>query len=253
MILFATLALAAGEAEFAAANTALSAGDLPGAEKGYRDALAAGAVDADLYYDLGNVLFREHQRALAILAWRRALVLAPRDPDAEANLDFARRDVVDDVKAPDPAPAWAPWQAELTSDEGQWIGGLLAGAGLLAVALRRRWPNLPLTGVGLVTAGMGVAVGLGGLAESTMPPAAVVLAESVTARSDLGGGLDLFTLHAGAEVQVLEGSAGQLLVSLEDGRKGWIPEADAGRVDPWAPMPGVAVVAPEVRGRPGQK
>ena len=50
MILFVTLALAAGEAEFAAANTALGAGDLAGAEKGYRDALAAGAVDAD-----GNV------------------------------------------------------------------------------------------------------------------------------------------------------------------------------------------------------
>lgn len=237
MMLLVSMALAAGETEFAAANTALAAGDVATAEAQYRAALTAGGVDADVYYDLGNVLYRQGKNPLAILAWRRALALSPRDPDVDANLEFARRKVADDVTTADPYPVWAPWQSELTADEAQWIGGLLAGAGLLAVALRRRWPNLPMTGVGLVTAGLGVGVGLGGVAEAALPPAAVVTAESVTARSDLGGGVDLFTLHAGAEVQVVESSGGQLLVALGDGRKGWIPEADAGRVDPWAPMP----------------
>ncbi|MBM4367331.1 MAG: hypothetical protein FJ102_14055, partial [Deltaproteobacteria bacterium] len=56
----------------------------------------------------------------------------------------------------------------------------------------------------------------------------------VTARSDLGGGVDLFALHAGAEVGVAEVAAGQVLVALPDGRRGWVAEAAVGRVDPYA-------------------
>lgn len=204
MILLMGLALAAGEAEFQAANTALASGDLAAAEAGYRAAITAGAVDADAYYDLGNVLYRQKDNALAILAWRRALALDPRDPDAAANLEFARRIVRDDLVAPDPHPAWAPWQSALTGAEGQWIGASLLGAGLLAVALRRRWPALPLAQVGVGVGALGLVIGVGGLLESRMSPVAVVLSPEVTARSDLGAGVDLFTLHAGAEVQLGE-------------------------------------------------
>ncbi len=236
-LLFVMGALAAGEAEFQAGNEALAAGRLPDAERGYREALAAGAVDADVYYNLGNVLFREDRPALAILAWRRALALAPRDPDSAANLDFARRGVRDDVVTPDPAPAWAPWQAAVTADEGMWIGGAMVGAGLLLVAARRRATALPLAAAGSGAVVVGTLLAAGGLHESVLPPAAVVLVDEVVAQSDLGGGVALFTLHAGAEVQQVEVAAGQVLVALGDGRKGWVAEAAVGTVDPFAAMP----------------
>ena len=47
-----------------------------------------------------------------------------------------------------------------------------------------------------------------------LAPVAVVLAPEVTATSDLGGGVDLFTLHAGAEVQTDDRAAERTLVVL---------------------------------------
>lgn len=229
-------ALAGGDVEFQAANTAIAQNDMPAAEAQYRAALAAGGIDADVYYNLGNVLYRQEKLGPAILAWRRALALAPRDPDAAANLDFARRSVRDDVKAADPYPVWAPWQSALTASEGQWIGGALLGAGLLVLALRGRSTHAPLVAIGGVLCGLGCLVGLGGALEAGLPPGGVVLAEEVTAQSDLGGGVELFTLHVGAEVQIVEAAAGQVLVTLGDGRRGWLPEVAVGRIDPWAPM-----------------
>ena len=59
----------------------------------------------------------------------------------------------------------------------------------------------------------------------------------MTATSDLGGGVELFTLHAGAEVQAVERAAGRVLVALGDGRKGWLAESAVGIVDPTRPPP----------------
>ncbi|MSQ01937.1 MAG: tetratricopeptide repeat protein [Myxococcales bacterium] len=237
MLSLIAMAFALGDNAFSAANDALAAGDLAGAEAGYRQALDAGAIDADVYYNLGNVLFRQEDIPLAVLAWRRALVLAPRDPDPAANLDFARRRVRDESTAPDPWPAWAPWQAALTPGEGQLAGGAVLGVGLIALGLRRRWPDLPMAGVGGVAALVGCGIGLGGVAEATLPPAAVVLVAEVTAHSDLGGGVDLFALHGGAEIRVIEVASGQVLVALADGRRGWLPREAVGSVDPDAAMP----------------
>lgn len=219
------------------APAAVASGDFDGAASAYRAALDAGHHSADLYYNLGNVLYRQDRLPLAILAWRRAASLAPRDPDVEANLQFARRRVVDDVVVPDPVPPWAPWQAALTPNEAQWLGAFLAGLGLLGVALRRRAPSVPLAAVGGVGAALGLLVALGGLAASKLPRPAVVLVPESTARSDLGGGVDLFTLHAGAEVGVADEAAGQVLLVLPDGRRGWVASTHVGRVDPLAPFP----------------
>lgn len=238
MILAATFALAAGQAEFDAGNTAYAAGDLAGAEAKYRAALQAGGIDADVYYNLGNVLYRQDHVAPAVLAWRRAGALAPRDPDVDANLDFARRKLTDHLEVTADAPVFAPWQAELTPDEGEWLAGACVGVGLLALGLRRRLHGVPMVPLGAVAVLGGLLLGAGAVAADGLPPGAVVLADSVTARSDLGGGVDLFTLHAGAEVRAVERSSGQALVALPDGRKGWVAEGDLGWIDPWAAFPG---------------
>ena len=227
------------------APEAVAKGDFTGAESAYRAALDAGNTSADLYYNLGNVIYRQQRVAEAILAWRRAGVLAPRDPDVQANLQFARRGVIDDVVVPDPVPAWAPWQAALTANEAQWLGAWLAGLGLLGVAFRRRTAAVPLAALGATAVAVGMVLAIGGVASARLPPAAVVLAAEGPGRSDLGGGVDLFVLHAGAEVGVADEAAGQVLVVLPDGRRGWVAGTALGRVDPRAGFPsGVPSVTP---------
>jgi hypothetical protein len=231
------LALAGPAEDFSAANTALGGGDLPAARDAYLALLASGASDGDVYYNLGNVLYREKRVPLAILAWRRAEARLPRDPDVAANLDFARRGVADRLDVSRARPAFAPWQLALTADEGQWLGWAGTGLGLALVAARRLSARVPLLGVGLVTLALGLVVLAGGIAQARIPPAAVVLVDEVKAQSDLGGGVELFTLHAGAEVDVSERSAGKALLRLPDGRRGWVDEAAVGLADPDAPFP----------------
>ncbi len=237
LLLLVAIARADGEAGLADANAALASGDFTTAEQGYRALLDAGHTSGDVWYNLGNVLYRQDRDAEAVLAWRNAAARLPRDPDVQANLDFVRRTLRDGLVAPDPRPWFAPWQAALTPDEGVWLGAALAGAGLLAIALRGRRPRWPLVPVGVTAAVLGGLVAAGGLAEAGAPPVAVVVVAETVATSDLGGGVDLFTLHAGAEVQSVERAAGRVLVVLPDGRKGWVSEAAVGFVEPSRPRP----------------
>jgi hypothetical protein len=236
MIALFSLALADS---FADANAKLAAGDVPGAEAGYRALLADGYTDGDVYYNLGNVLWRQHELAGALLAWRDAEARLPRDPDVQANLDFARRSVRDALEVERPHPWFAPWQVAMTPAEGAWLGAALAGLGLLAVAARGRLPNVPLLGIGAGLAAVGGVVYAGGLAAQHTPPVAVVLADEVTASSDLGGGVSLFVLHAGAEALASEEASGQVLLVLPDGRKGWVKSEAVGVADPDRPFPGL--------------
>ncbi|MDP2309348.1 MAG: tetratricopeptide repeat protein [Pseudomonadota bacterium] len=230
-------AFASVEGRFEEANAALAAGDLPAAEAGYRAVLEERPDAGDIWYNLGNVLYRQERHAEAALAWRNAAARLPRDPDIDANLDFVRRTFRDGLVVPDPVPWFAPWQVALTADEGIWLGAALAGLGLLAVAARRRGPHLPLAPVGVGLVVVGGLLAAGGFGEARMPPVAVVLVSEATATSDLGGGVELFTLHAGAEVSTVEKEAGRTLVSLPDGRKGWLPSEALGVVDPSGPPP----------------
>jgi len=229
--------LASAQADFAGANEALGRGDLVAAESGYRATLAAGGTGADVWFDLGNVLYRQDRLGEAVLAWRNAQARAPRDPDVEANLDFARRKARDALDPAAPRPAFAPWQAALTPDEGMWLGGALAGLGLLLLAVRalglsERWPFVPWVGLGIGATLAGAVAGAGGIAAAGLPPVAVVLVEEVTATSDLGGGVDLFTLHEAAELVAVEQVGEKVQVLLADGRRGWLPAGSVGLVDP---------------------
>jgi tetratricopeptide (TPR) repeat protein len=216
---------------------ALAASNLPAAETEIRALLADGNHHADLYYNLGNIWYRQGHHPEALLAWRRAALLAPRDADIAANIDFVRRDVIDEIPPAEPVPVWAPWQSALTADEGQWVGATLAGMGLLVVAFRRRFGAAPAAGVGGLAAIVGLLIGAGGVAESALPPAAVVLAPTLTARSDLGAGVDLFALHAGAELLTAEQAGNYVLVVLPDGRKGWVDASGLGLVALDASLP----------------
>jgi hypothetical protein len=231
-ILLSSAAVASPDAGFASANEALSRGDVAAAESGYRALLADGYTDGDVYYNLGNVLWRRERTAHATLAWRLAAERLPRDPDVAANLDFARRTARDALDLPSSVPAFAPWQAAMTPAEGRWFGAGIAGIGLLLLALRKRAPDAPLVAVGGLALAVGACVHAGGLADGADASVAVVLVPEVTAVSDLGGGVDLFTLHAGSEVLALEISAGHVLLGLPDGRKGWVPDAAVGVAEP---------------------
>jgi tetratricopeptide (TPR) repeat protein len=82
---------AAGTESFAAANQRFKAGDYAAAASAYEKILSDEGPRASVYYNLGNAYQNLKQYGPAILAYERARLLTPRDPDLLANLALARK------------------------------------------------------------------------------------------------------------------------------------------------------------------
>ena len=75
------------------ANQLYEAGQYAQAAQAYQQLVNQGYGDGALFYNLGNAHFKQGDYGRAILNYRRAQQLAPRDPDIETNLALARAQV----------------------------------------------------------------------------------------------------------------------------------------------------------------
>lgn len=214
-------------------------GDAAAAADGWADQIDAGARSGDLHYNLANALYREGDLPGAMVAWRRAQTLSPRDGDIQANLEHARKQTVDRVDPPSSSPVLF-WRTSLSPAEQGWAATLLLSlVGLLGVAWRIR-PSLPVQ-IPAVLAGVpGLLLLSSTLASlADLGATGVVLADSAIT-STASGGVVLFELHPGAEVALKDRVAGRIQVELPDGRRGWMEHDAVGVIDPRLPAPRLA-------------
>ncbi len=144
-ILFGLLALVfSSPAAFAGtgdANKLFQSGDFSAAANSYQKIIAAEGPSVAALYNLGNSHYRLGQHGPAILAYERAKLLAPRDPDLQANLNLARKAAaVFDKSALDPRleavfgylslNEWS-W---LVAGAALWTGVLSVFAGLVRIS-----------------------------------------------------------------------------------------------------------------------
>jgi len=137
---------------FADAQAAYERGDYTVAAQDYLE-LTTSAPSAGVFLNLGNAEWQQGQVTPALLAWERALLLAPRDPQARNNLQFARE--IAQLDSPDLtwgeiAAAWLP---------ARWWAWLACGSLWLAISLAILPPVLRWRKTGWQQAG--VALGLG--------------------------------------------------------------------------------------------
>lgn len=219
-------------AKMAEANQSYEAGKFTEAIATYEELINLGAEDGALYYNLGNAHHQAGDIARAILNYRRALRLLPRDADVATNLRIARGQAVDRLGVEDRDVVLSVigrgLVEETTLDEvaavtlGLW--GLLGA--LIVVALQwrraRRVMRFSIAAVtvllvlGILTTGVRTANG------RRIRPA-VVVATSVEVRS--GPGEDYlveFSLHAGAEVRVLDERHDWVRIALPGDLQGWV-------------------------------
>jgi tetratricopeptide (TPR) repeat protein len=81
-------------------NQLYEEGDFSNAREQYEKAVNEGLVNAVLYYNFANTLFRLNKLGGAILYYEKALKLTPTDEDIKANLKFAYAQTID--KHPEP-------------------------------------------------------------------------------------------------------------------------------------------------------
>lgn len=194
---------------------------------------ADGAVNPDLYANLGNAALQAEHLGAAILAYRRALAIDPGHPRAGQNLDHARTLL----------PAWVPkphaaglldtfffWHRTLSrSDRAFWAAVAFAAAGLLmAAAIRAGQPAL--RNAAILPALVWVALIASYVTDGTarFADAAVIIADETVARaadSALAPSAFPAPLPGGVEVRIVEDRSPWLRVRLANGRDAWVAES----------------------------
>lgn len=213
---------------------AYGAGQWEEARSAWLEIEAQGVESPDLYTNLGDACYKLGDLAGAVLWYERSLKLKPSDRTARYNLEFVRRSLQDKIdEVPEfflkewlrrigywmPSDAWA----------GLFLGLLvlfLAALLLFALSAQPAWRK-----TGFFSAIVLLLLALGCLTASLSQKhhyfradRAVVTAPVVSVSSSPGGSAskDLFVLHEGTCVTLLEEIGGWCNIELSDGRQGWM-------------------------------
>ncbi len=220
-------------AQMAEANQLYETGQFVEAAGAYQVLVDTGVQDGTLYYNLGNAYFKAGDLGHAILNYRRAQVLLPRDPDVDANLQLARTQTTDRLETEDGGVLvsfvrrvlveWTTLDEAAAITLGLWV--LLCALVVTAIL----WPRgRQVLRYGIAVVAVLLVLGMlsvGIRASEARSAPAVVVAQSVETHSGPGADyLAEFTLHAGAEVRVLERRDGWVRITLPGDLQGWVPK-----------------------------
>ncbi len=214
---------------FKTANNLYEKADYAGAIEKYQNLVDSGIKNKSIYYNLGNAYYKTNKLGMAILNYKRAYKLSPRDKDIAANLEFMREKVVDQVKYEKPLPQiiWGKIIFMLTLNEWTILCGILylLFMSLLIFCILKRdvsaeivfyrnliFVVLCITVIFLVSSYL-----------TNKQLEAVITVEEVDVRNGPGGNYSKgFVLHEGTEVYVENDSGNWLEIVLPNGLKGWI-------------------------------
>lgn len=198
----------------------------------------SGQKSAKLYYNLGNAWFKQGNYPKAILNYERALRLDPSYSDARYNLEFTSNFVQDKIE---PVPEFilksVARKVCYVMGSNAWAVIFLV---LLAAALMMGLLFLLGSSVGKRRAGFYCGIVLlllsaGALSfsawqksDSMKTDTAIVMSpvSSVKSSPSSGSSKDLFVIHEGTKVTILDEVGSWKNISLADGRQGWLPAAD---------------------------
>ncbi len=242
VLLCASPAAADDDDLFARANADYGARNYEAAIAKYEQLVKSGVRHEDLFYNLGNAYYRSAQAGTAdrlgraILAYERALALAPGFEDAKYNLEVVREAVAvrygqDKVKDAATEPLWVRAATWLPLATMTWLFFALDVLFFALLILLRFLPTGFLrtgllvadvfTGVAALAVGVLLAAQVYYLETVRM---SVVVSDEVTMRE----GPDASRregpkLHAGHRAQVLREDHGWLRLRLANKMEGWVP------------------------------
>ena len=224
-VLSAPLAQADTRAAFDAANKLYEEGKFTEAASAYQKLTQSGQASAALYFNLGNAFFKSGQIGRAIAAYRQAEQITPRDPDLRANLRFARSQTPSPTLAPG---RWQRWLGRLTLNEWTVLAAGVLWLWLLLLGLLQWRPALKpalhwyLYGLAVLGLLLSACVGLT-LRQVKFTRSAIVVVHEANARyGPLAESPAAFTVHDGAELQVLDQKDDWLRITAGPRRDGWL-------------------------------
>lgn len=225
-----------------AASEAYAQGQWSQAIEAYEQIDAMGLESAALYCNIGNAYYKEGYVSKAVLYYERSLKLDPSYSDAEHNLELVNAGLQDKF---DPVPVFffTKWMKDicysLSSDV--WAVIFLVFLAITLAMVLMFMLSASVAGrrtgffAGLVTCLLMVfalTFSIWQKKDYEAAAYAVVMKGVVTAKSSpsLENSKDLYLLHEGTKVEVLDVMGDWSNVALIDGRQGWIPTSDIEKI-----------------------
>ena len=225
-----------------AANAAYAEGQWDAAASGYEMISGMGLESAALYCNAGNAYAKSGNVPMAILYYERALKADPSYEDAAYNLGLMNSRIQDRI---DPVPEFflKKWLKDISylMDSDAWaiVTLVLLAAVLAMFLLFLIAPSVAgrrtgfFTGIVLLVF-MSFALGFSVSQKKAYMAAdkAIVMRPVVSVKSSPSAeaSKDLFILHEGTKVTVLDQVGNWNNISLADGRQGWISASDLERI-----------------------
>ena len=219
------------ERTFADAARAYDTNRLADAIAGWKALADEGQVLPEVLFNLGNAYYRNGNLGEAILAYRRAQRLAPRDPGIRANLGFAAQSA--GIVLPEFRPP-AAFFMEFSRQEWLGFGAACFWLLFLAAAAWIAWPRTRfISRPALAALALLLLAALAGLVQyhrlQETPECVVLPAEQKILSSPLDSATPLLAVPAGAIVRKLD-ERGNWFEIRYDTTRGWLPAGVLARV-----------------------
>ena len=203
------------------------------------DSLGESAV---LYYNLGNCYYRQDSIARAILNYERARLLDPTDNDLAFNLELARTKTVDKVAPANDMFFVTLFRSLVLSMTVR--GWKMLGIGafvlmLICMAVYLFAPVLTAKKVGFTVAVLLLIVCVFANIAAAQQRSqinhrtgAILMSPSAVVKSTpSASGTDLFILHEGTHVQIIDDTMREWVeVRMSDGKEGWLQRSEIERI-----------------------
>lgn len=236
LILFAAFSMTAqtqAEQWFEQANSAYNKANYDSAMVLYEKILATDMESAPLYFNMGNAYYKMREYPMAIYCYEKALKIDPSDDDARANLEIANLAIVDKIE---PVPqsflvrGWNGMKHWMSGNQWAYVSIVAFALLLLAVGLFLRANRIGLRKLGFFGGIVMVLVfALSVLFAAQLKKAsltedqAIVMVPTVTVKSSPNtASVDLFVLHEGTKVSLLDEADGWSKIKIANGSIGWL-------------------------------
>jgi len=207
----------------------------------YNKIIDSGYESYSLYYNLGNAYFRNNDNTEAILFYEKAFKIAPNNDDIKHNIEVANSKLIDKVEKV-PELFYKRWWKYLLNmmniDVLAILNILLLSSGLLLVALYIAISNILIRKITFWTGLVLIFLfGIGTIAASqrnhylTTQHEAIVFEPTVNIKSSPDeNSKDIFVLHEGTKVVLLDVVADWQEIRIANGSIGWIKISDLKKI-----------------------
>jgi tetratricopeptide (TPR) repeat protein len=216
-----------------AGNEYYSKNEFEKAIESYKAVIDSGYTSAELYFNLGNAYFKTHQVTLALLNYERAAIIDPHDPDIQNNLQLAKTFVTDEIN-PIPGFIVKQWFTDIVKllRSNTWavisiISFNLTLLCLLVYLFSRRiilrkvsfWTSVVM----IIISSLNFTFAFQRKKMDTQHHTALIQVPSVTVKSSPDdSGTDIFQLHEGTKVTIVDQLGEWREIRIVDGNQGWL-------------------------------